>query len=252
MARCQPTATQEEHCVLRGESFFGLSVALESADDEGTARSIAPSERHRKHQSRLRERNLSSTFCAESCIAIACRRLGINRLWVPILLVVGQTLFFPLSPFTPENLISRDRFGRPVPSHVSPLILYIQANVQSHKKKDKTTLRLPQELVLALSACISISAKYVLTTGPPHSHAIPHSVSVTKRTRTGTTARHIDLGDRVTSDSTPRTNTGVAPIDQVAAAEGRRRQSSREAARVSLGMAGQASRVSTSPETSRL
>ena len=30
-----------------------------------------------------------------------------------------------LSPFTPENLVSRDRFGRPVPRQL--VILYIQA-----------------------------------------------------------------------------------------------------------------------------
>ena len=35
---------------------------------------------------------------------------------------------FSLSPFAPENLISRDRF---VPSHVSPLILHRQCGTQA-------------------------------------------------------------------------------------------------------------------------
>ena len=36
---------------------------------------------------------------------------------VPILLVVGRTgkMNIPLSPFASENLVSRDKFDRPVP-----------------------------------------------------------------------------------------------------------------------------------------
>ena len=38
-----------------------------------------------------------------------------------------ENVFFPISPFAREDLISRDRLGcRPVP-HISPLILHTQA-----------------------------------------------------------------------------------------------------------------------------
>ena len=41
----------------------------------------------------------------------------INLVWLPILLVVSWTgkMIIPLSPYVPENLVSRDRFTRPVP-----------------------------------------------------------------------------------------------------------------------------------------
>ena len=44
-------------------------------------------------------------------------QLAINRVSLPILLVVSGTgkIFFPLSPFAPEDLALRDRFGSPVP-----------------------------------------------------------------------------------------------------------------------------------------
>ena len=54
-------------------------------------------------------------------------RVWINRVRLPILLVVGCTekMNISLSPFGPENLVSRDRFGSPVPRQ--PAILHIQA-----------------------------------------------------------------------------------------------------------------------------
>ena len=43
-------------------------------------------------------------------------RVLINRVSLPILLVVSSTwkIIFTLFPFAPDNLISRDWFGRPV------------------------------------------------------------------------------------------------------------------------------------------
>ena len=38
---------------------------------------------------------------------------------------LNREVGFAVSPFTPENLVSRDRFDRPVPSR--PLILHTQA-----------------------------------------------------------------------------------------------------------------------------
>ena len=54
-------------------------------------------------------------------------RVRINRVRLPILLVVSRTgeMFFSLSPFAPENLVSRDGFGSPVPRQ--PAHLHTQA-----------------------------------------------------------------------------------------------------------------------------
>ena len=43
-------------------------------------------------------------------------RVWINRVRLPILLVVSSTgkMQISLSPFAPDNLVSRDMFGRPV------------------------------------------------------------------------------------------------------------------------------------------
>ena len=55
-------------------------------------------------------------------------RVWINRVRLPILPVVSFTCReneYSLSPFAPENLVSRDRFGSPVPRQ--PANLHIQA-----------------------------------------------------------------------------------------------------------------------------
>ena len=51
-------------------------------------------------------------------MVITYSRLVINRVWLSILLVVnstGKKKKNPLFLFAPENLVLRDRFGRPVP-----------------------------------------------------------------------------------------------------------------------------------------
>ena len=54
-------------------------------------------------------------------------RVWINRVRLSILLVVSWTgkMDVSLAPFAPENLVSRDGFGSPVPRH--PAHLYTQA-----------------------------------------------------------------------------------------------------------------------------
>ena len=51
------------------------------------------------------------------CMVITYSRVWINRVRLPILLVVSWTgkMNSPLSPCVPENLVSRDGFSRPVP-----------------------------------------------------------------------------------------------------------------------------------------
>ena len=65
------------------------------------------------------------------CINVLCRvtiksRVWINRVKLPILLAVSCTgkLNISLSPFAPENLVSRDGFSRLVPSRASLLIFH--------------------------------------------------------------------------------------------------------------------------------
>ena len=52
-------------------------------------------------------------------------RVRINRVRLPILFVVSSTgkMFFSLSPFAPENLVSRDGIGSPVPRQPAHLLL---------------------------------------------------------------------------------------------------------------------------------
>ena len=60
-------------------------------------------------------------------------RVRINRVRLPILLVVSSTgIIFPLSPFAPENLVSRDGFGSPVPRQ--PAHLHTQAESGAYSR----------------------------------------------------------------------------------------------------------------------
>ena len=59
-------------------------------------------------------------WCVRSmyvCMVSTYSRVWINRVGLPILLVVSGTgkMIIPLSPCVPENLVSRDGFSRPVP-----------------------------------------------------------------------------------------------------------------------------------------
>ena len=61
------------------------------------------------------------------CMVIHIARVWINRVRLPILLVVGGTrkMNISLSAFAPENLVPRDGFGSPVPRQ--PAHLHTQA-----------------------------------------------------------------------------------------------------------------------------
>ena len=62
-------------------------------------------------------------------MVITYSRVWINRVRLPILLVVSsaEKMNISMSPFAPENLVSRDGFGCPVPRQParSPLRLYL-------------------------------------------------------------------------------------------------------------------------------
>ena len=59
----------------------------------------------------------------DNCIQYVCMVITYSRVWInrvrllPILLVISGSgkINIPLSPFAPENLVSRDGFSRPVP-----------------------------------------------------------------------------------------------------------------------------------------
>ena len=88
-------------------------------------------------------------LCMCVCMGITNSRVWINRVRLPILLVVSGTgkINVSLSPFAPENLVSRER-GLTVSSRVSPLILHtlltinsinsISAESESTKKEGRT------------------------------------------------------------------------------------------------------------------
>ena len=61
--------------------------------------------------------------CMYKCMVTHIARVWINRVWLPILLVVSWTgrISISLSAFAPENLVSRDGFGGPVPRQPAPL-----------------------------------------------------------------------------------------------------------------------------------
>ena len=65
--------------------------------------------------------------CMYVCMVITYSRVWINRVRLPILLVVSRTgkMNIPLSPCVPENLVPRDGFSRPVPRQ--PAHLHTQA-----------------------------------------------------------------------------------------------------------------------------
>ena len=65
--------------------------------------------------------------CMYVCMVITYSRVWINRVRLPILLVVSRTgkMNIPLSPCVPENLVSRDGFSCPVPRQ--PAHLHTQA-----------------------------------------------------------------------------------------------------------------------------
>ena len=66
-------------------------------------------------------------LCMYVCMVITYSRVWINRVRLPILLVVSWTgkMNNTLSPYVPENLVSRDGFGSPVPRQ--PAHLHTQA-----------------------------------------------------------------------------------------------------------------------------
>ena len=67
-------------------------------------------------------------LCMYVCMVITYSRVWINRVRLPILLVVSCTgkMNIPLSPCVPEDLVCRDGFSRPVPRQPAHLhIIYI-------------------------------------------------------------------------------------------------------------------------------
>ena len=72
-------------------------------------------------------KNSYQYVCMYVCMVITYSRVWINRVRLPILLVVSWTgkMNIPLSPCVPENLVSRDGFSRPVPRQ--PAHLHTQA-----------------------------------------------------------------------------------------------------------------------------
>ena len=99
-------------------------------------------------------------------MVITYSRVWINRVRLPILLVVSWTgkTNIPLSPRVPENLVSRDRFSRPVPRH--PAHLHTQAESGAYLLRDSS--RVPRR-------CPFMKPRYAFGSVPSLSgHAIAY------------------------------------------------------------------------------
>ena len=74
-----------------------------------------------------------SSFGDLAFMVITYSRVCINRVSLPFLLVVSGTgkMNISLSPFAPENLVSRDGFGRPVPRQLALLHTKTQSGAYS-------------------------------------------------------------------------------------------------------------------------
>ena len=70
------------------------------------------------------------------CMVTHIARVWIKRVRLPILLVVSWTgkMNIPLSAFVPENLVSRDGFGSPVPRQ--PAHLHTQVESGAYLRDD--------------------------------------------------------------------------------------------------------------------
>ena len=78
------------------------------------------------------------------CIVLTYSRVWINRVRLPILLVVSRTgkMNIPLSPCVPDNLVSRDGFSRPVPRQ--PAHVHTQAESSAYlRDSSRVPLRRP-------------------------------------------------------------------------------------------------------------
>ena len=67
---------------------------------------------------------------SEACMVITYSKKRINRVRLPILLVVSWTgkMHIFLSPFAPENLASRDGLGSPVPRQLAHLHTQVESD----------------------------------------------------------------------------------------------------------------------------
>ena len=74
--------------------------------------------------------------CMYVCMVITYSRVWINRVRLPILLVVSWTrkMNFFLTPFAPENLASRDGFGHLVLRHPVRSLLYTQTESVAYSR----------------------------------------------------------------------------------------------------------------------
>ena len=78
----------------------------------------------------------SRGYCTRSmfvCMVTQMARVTINRVRLPILLVVSWKgkIFVSLSPFALENLVSRDGFGSPVPRQLAHLLTQAESGAYS-------------------------------------------------------------------------------------------------------------------------
>ena len=101
-------------------------------------------------------------------------RVRINRVRLPILLVVSQTgkMIFSLSVFAPENLVSRDGFGSPVPHQPAHLHntqaesgAYLRGSSRFAGTPKKTKTKDTMSLDYSSSVCNTVVVSYTQRIG---------------------------------------------------------------------------------------
>ena len=81
------------------------------------------------------------------CMVTHVAKVWINQVRLPILLVVSSTgkIDISLSPFAPENSVSRNGFGSPVPRQ--PVHLHTQAESGAYLLRDSSRVPRPRPFI---------------------------------------------------------------------------------------------------------
>ena len=97
------------------------------------------------------------------CMIMTYSRAWINRVRLPILLVVSWTgeMNIPLSPYVPENLVSLDGFSRPVPRQ--PAHLHTQVEPSAYSRDSSRFPRRRQFIYLNRHTPLGQSRVYRVT-----------------------------------------------------------------------------------------
>ena len=102
-------------------------------------------------------------YCMYVCMVITYSRVWINRVRLPVLHVVSWTgkMNISLSSFAPDNLVSRDGLGNPVPRQ--PAHLHTQAESGAYlRDSSRVPRRRPMKPPYAIGSVPSLSGRHAI------------------------------------------------------------------------------------------